>query len=188
MATASVVNVSRLDLTFTHTHTKNVDMKNTPCSRSGRHGLFMDIENVAGAPLPASLRIEAVKEELRSHFEDFDSAPLVVACNHKAMKTVAFHFASALLRQRSGRDGADDALLEEMADLRVMARYDLITLCSGDGKFTAAVAQLGAMGIETTVVAIEGHLSKALAMAAHHVVLLKPLDEEPGAGELQAAA
>ena len=47
---------------------------------------------------------------------------------------------------------------------------------------------LQAMGIETTVAAIEGHLSKALAMAAHHVVLLKPLDDEPGAGELQVAA
>ena len=150
-------------------------MKKTGCIRGGRHGLFMDIENVAGAPLPSLGRIEEVKQELRGIVEDFDTAHLVVASNHRAMKVVAFQFADALLRQRSGPDGADDALLEEMADLRVMARYDRITLCSGDGKFAEAIALLGGMGIETTVISIEGHLSRRLAMAAHHVRLMAPL-------------
>ena len=137
--------------------------------------MFMDIENVAGEALPSPWRLEKVKRELRTIVEDFDSAPQVVASNHRAMKTIAFHFPDALLRQRSGPDGADDALLEEMADLRVMARYDRITLCSGDGKFAEAIAQLGGMGIETTVVSVEGRLSKRLAIAAHHVRLMAPL-------------
>ena len=54
-------------------------------------------------------------------------------------------------------------------------RYDRITLCSGDGKFAEAIAQLGGMGIETTVVSVEGRLSKRLAIAAHHVRLMAPL-------------
>lgn len=92
--------------------------------------------------------------------------------SHRAARTVAFAFGGALRRWRSGPDGADLALLEEMRDLRIMRRFDRVTLFSGDGIFANALAALAGAGIETTVVSWDSLLSPRLRLAARHVVTL----------------
>jgi len=151
-----------------------VDMRNESTNQCARTVIFVDIENMAGEPLPTCDQVKEVIAQLESVIQGFATSQVIVAASHKAMKTVAFEFSTAVRRQRSGPDGADDALLEEMSDLRVMLRYDRIVVCSGDGKFAEAVAWLGGLGLETTVVSLPGHLSKKLQLAAHHVVLLAP--------------
>lgn len=55
-----------------------------------------------------------------------------------------------------------------------MERYDRVTLCSGDGIFASYVAEFAEAGIDTTVVALSGHLSRRLKLAARNVVELQP--------------
>ena len=143
-----------------------------------RHLVLLDVENLSGAPCPTEGQLARVKADLRSVIADFDDTPCVVACNHRAAKVVSFAFPNALRRWKSGVDGADLALVYEMEDLRVMTRYQRVTLCSGDGIFAEPVATLGRAGIDTTVVSLDGHLAKRLALAARNVVTLSEVGLE----------
>jgi hypothetical protein len=146
-----------------------------------RHFVLIDVENVAGLACPTYLDLANLHAQLHAVLPDLDEAFRVVACNHRAAKTVAFEFPGARQRWRSGRDGADFALLEEMKDQRVMRRFGRVTVCSGDWRFSKSLAELAVLGLETTVVALEGHLSKRLSLAAQQVVIL------PGTDALGAA-
>ena len=90
---------------------------------------------------------------------------------------------SSVRRWRSGVDGADLALLEEMSDLRVMQRYGRVTVCSGDGIFADSLAALAEAGVETTVVSRAEALSARLELSAHVVVAL----EDDGTTAMTAA-
>lgn len=137
-----------------------------------RHLVLVDIENLVGTASPSPRDLDVAESRLREVICGFDQAQCVVACSHQAAKTAAFAFPGARRRWRSGPDGADRALIEELSDLRVMKRYRRVTLCSGDGIFAESVAALGAAGIEVAVVSVSDRLARALAMAAHHAVRL----------------
>jgi hypothetical protein len=149
--------------------------------RTPRHAVFIDIENLAGAPCPTHLDVASVESKVRELIPDLDRTRCVVACSHRAARTVAFAFPSALRRWRSGPNGADQALIDEMSDLRVMRRFDRVTLFSGDGIFADSLAMLAAAGISTTVVSWDRQLSRSLRFAAAHVVALS--EDEATFGE-----
>ena len=138
-------------------------------------------ENLAGTPCPGHLDVAFAESVVRKLVPDLDEVHCVVACSHRAARTVAFAFPGALRRWRSGPDGADLALLEEMSDLRVMGRFDRVTLFSGDGIFACSMAALAKEGIETTVVSWHSQLSPRLRLAAQRVVTL--VDPETTFGE-----
>lgn len=91
---------------------------------------------------------------------------------------MSFEFPSALRLWRSGPDGADLALIDQMLDLRVMRRFGRVTLCSGDGIFADSVAALASAGIHTTVVSWADRLSRRLHLAAHRIVMLANPSQE----------
>jgi hypothetical protein len=142
-----------------------------------RQLILIDIENLTGTPSPTHGDLAFAELKLREVIRDFDGAQCVVASSHRAARTVAFYFPGARRRWRSGPDGADLALLDEMSDLRIMKRFGRLTLVSGDWIFAETVAALGAAGIETTVVSREHSLSRQLRMAARYVTTLP--DSEP---------
>jgi hypothetical protein len=138
----------------------------------GRHLILVDIENLTGSPSPTTAEVESAIAELRSAIPSYDDDQRIVACSHHAAATVAFAFLGARHLWRSGRDGADTALLEVLEHERVADRYDRLTICSGDGIFTDTVAWLACRGVDVTVVSRAGHLSARLQLAARWVSLL----------------
>lgn len=153
-----------------------------------RHLVLVDIENIAGNPCPTDLDLAVVQYELRKAIPDLDRAPCFVACSHRAAKTVAFAFPGGRRRWRSGPDGADLALIEEMRDLRVMVQFSRVTLCSGDGIFAESLTALAAIGIETTVVSTADRLSRRLRLAAHQIVILPGSGTTPSITALKEAS
>jgi hypothetical protein len=139
---------------------------------NGRHLVLIDIENLAGTPSPTNQDLEIVKAAFMTVLPDFDTAQRIVACSHHAAATVAFAFPRARHLWRSGRDGADLALLDVLENERVGQRFGRVTLCSGDRIFAASAARLAGAGVDVTVVALKGHLSARLALAARNVVQL----------------
>jgi hypothetical protein len=137
-----------------------------------RHLVLLDIENVVGGPRPTAVEVSHAHCELRKVIPDIDAVQLIVACSHKVAAAAAFEFPSALRLWRSGPDGADLALIDQMGDLRVMRRFGSVTLCSGDGIFAESLAALAATGIKTTVVSSANRLSRRLRLAAQQVVTL----------------
>jgi hypothetical protein len=153
-----------------------------------RHLVLIDVENLAGTPSPTSVELAWVEQQLQKAIADLEAAQHVVACSHRAARTVAFAFPRALRRWRSGVDGADLALLEEMSDLRVMQRYGRVTVCSGDGIFAESLAALAEAGVETTVVSRANALSGRLKLSAHHVVTLTDNGSATATGEFGEAS
>ena len=144
-------------------------MTNT-APKTNRHLVLIDIENFLGTPSPTSADVELAQSFLAAELSLCGDEQIVVACSHHAAPEVAFGWVGPCRRKwRSGIDGADLALLEVLATEPVVGRFDELTVVSGDGIFTDAVAALSASGIKTHVVSLPGHLSRRLRLACRHV-------------------
>ncbi len=138
---------------------------------------------MAATPSPTRRDVEMVKAAVMTDLPDFGTAQRIVACSHHAARAVAFSFPGARHLWRSGRNGADLALLDVLENEHVDQRYGRATICSGDGIFTASAARLARADVNVTVIALSGHLAARLELAARNVVQLTlPLRESaPGA-------
>jgi hypothetical protein len=146
-------------------------------TKDKRHLVLVDIENLATTPSPTRDEVRAIAEALRDLVPAFDRAQRIVACSHHAAAAVAFNFPPARHLWRSGRDGADLALLSVLDNERVDDRFGHVTICSGDGIFAASAARLGGAGVDVTVVSLRGHLAARLELAARYVCFLSPFAE-----------
>lgn len=150
-------------------------MTNTrSANKEGRHLVLIDIENLVATPSPTREAVEVAICALREVVPGFDDAQRIVACSHHAAPTVAFAFPTARHLWRSGRDGADLALLRVLENERVDERFERVTICSGDGIFAESAAWLAKADVEVTVVSLAGHLAARLELAARHVSPLPP--------------
>jgi len=140
--------------------------------KAGRQLILIDIENLTGTPSPTSEEVQTAKAALRQVVPGFDDAQHIIACSHHAAPTVAFAFRSARHLWRSGRDGADLALLDVLENERVDERFERVTLCSGDGIFAASAAWLAEAQVDVRVVSLPGHLATRLQLAARYVTHL----------------
>lgn len=144
--------------------------------RRHQHLVVVDIENIAGTPTPTTEEVETAIQRLRDAIPGFQSAQRVWACSHRAARTVGFAVPTDRQLWRSGIDGADMALLEVIDTEQVEQRYEQVTVCSGDGIFADSVARLTTHGVTVNVVALRGHTSAKLRLAAHQVTYLRQAD------------
>ena len=126
---------------------------------------LIDIENLTGSPSPSTAEVgwyhiayEAMHVGPKDH--------MVVAYSHHAAPSVRWGWPRGRHLWRSGKDGADLALLEVITQERVEERFKSVVLASGDGIFADAVARLGAQGVDVTVVSRPESLSQSLMLAA----------------------
>jgi hypothetical protein len=132
----------------------------------------VDIENLAGAPVPSLVQVVEVQGRYLARL-DFGSDDLVVmAASHLGLLNVALGWPHARYRVRSGRDGADMELLDVLLHEDVAARFTHVVIGSGDGVFGPTAANLSERGVWVTVVSRKGSLSPSLAQAAGNVVYL----------------
>lgn len=136
---------------------------------------MIDIENLAASPSPTVEEVQAVKAALGQVVPGFDQVQRIVACSHHAAPAVAFEFPGTRHLWKSGRDGADLALLDVLENERVDERYGRITICSGDGIFADAAAWLASRGLDVTVVSHRSHLAARLELAARDIRYLAPV-------------
>ncbi|WP_421735703.1 NYN domain-containing protein [Cellulomonas sp.] len=149
----------------------------SPFPPAGPRTLFIyDIENVigAGAHITAA-QVGRAQARLNAAVPVRPGDHTVIACNGANAAAVHLSWAgSADRRVRSGRDGADAALLEAIDDAKwVAARYKRVVIATGDGGFAEAVASLKAAGCTVVVIAPDVGLSKRMRLAAGpHLVQL----------------
>ena len=137
----------------------------------GRTLVLVDIENLVGDPLPSSESCDRVRLLLH-RICNGAPFPVVAACSHLAAKSAAFSWHEARWKFRSGKDGADLALIEELVPNFVANRFDHLILGSGDGIFTEHVNDLIAAGVAVTVVSRKAALSQKLKQAATSWILI----------------
>lgn len=139
--------------------------------RPGRTMALLDMENLVGEPLPSAEACDRVQLFVRSIW-DGAQFPVVAACSHLAAKTAAFSWPEARWKFRSGKDGADFALIEELTPGYVARRFTHIILGSGDGIFSEHVDALVAVGVAVTVLSRKAALSNKLQQAATNWILI----------------
>jgi hypothetical protein len=136
-----------------------------------RRLVLIDVENVVGGLVCdercADCARAAIARAIGSRADD----QVVVATCHRGYPYVAWSWPTARRLVRSGRDGADLALLDVLAE-DVAERFAHVVLVSGDGIFTDAVTALGRAGVDVTVVSRRGRLSNRLRLAAARVAYL----------------
>ncbi len=139
----------------------------------GRRLVVVDLENLAGGPCHTEDCAVWVRRRLADAGVLRAGDQVTVAVDESALPSVAWAWRGSVCRWGHGKDGADLALVSELAD-RVHERFDEVVVASGDGIFTDTVARLVDEGVRVTVAAHGTGLSGRLARAASDVVLLSP--------------
>jgi hypothetical protein len=151
-------------------------------NRAGRKLVLVDIENLVASPSPTTEQVGEAVDNLSGVISGFDHALRYVACSHRAARVVAFAVPFGRCLWQSGPNGADLALLDILDNGVVDERFECVTVCSGDGIFAEAVSRLAGKGVDVTVVALQGHLSRRLNLAARRVVYVPPVTPAAPAG------
>lgn len=101
-----------------------------------------------------------------------DGEQVVIGTSHVGLFNAKAAWPCALIRFRSGEDGADLELLDVLATEDLAERFDEVVVVSGDGIFADVVAGLGGDGVQVTVASWASSLSARLRLAAGRTLLL----------------
>jgi len=138
----------------------------------GRHLVLVDIENILGMQRVSTTAVSWARVTLRRLLVLGDLDLIVIGASHSGNAVAAgLAWPETRLVLKPGPNGADLGLLEAMAE-DVPGRFTGLTLVSGDGIFTDAVAALAGCGVPTTVIARVGSLSKRLQLAATNITCI----------------
>lgn len=148
----------------------------SPLSR-GRQIVLVDIENLAGGACLTAAAVRSAKEGLVATGQIGAKDHVVIGTSHVGLVQVGRTWDGVRYVVRSGRDGADLALLDVMAE-DLAHRFESVVLASGDGIFTDAVAALAAASVPTVVIGRRGHIARSLQLVAARVIYIDS-DHEP---------
>ncbi len=140
-----------------------------PSGGASRAVVLVDIENLLGDD-PRAATSHAIRAALEGLVEQARIRPgdlVYVTCNPALAPLVAEHIGGWHLQVRTGRDGADLALLDLVADRDWLTRSaDRLVVASGDGAFTDLVQRCNHDGLPTVVVANARSTARSLRLNA----------------------
>ena len=132
----------------------------------------VDIENLAGAAVPSLNLVSEVQVRYLACLGFGAEDQVVLAASHLALVNAGLGWPHARYRVRSGKDGADLALIDVLEHENIAARFGHVVIGSGDGMFGRAAASLADSGVRITVVSRRNSLAYSLARVARDVVYL----------------
>ena len=135
---------------------------------------LIDLENLLESPIFSELEALVAFEAFKAVADAAEGDHLVVATSHHGAEAAWFGCPGARRLVRSGRDGADLALVDVIELENLAGRYDRVVIGSGDGIFAFPAASLQQSGCEVTVVSRVGTLSTKLLLAVTDVRYLEP--------------
>jgi len=132
----------------------------------------VDIENLVGASVPTLDRVSEVQGQYLACLRFGADDQVVLAASHLGLLNAGLGWPHARYEVRSGKDGADLALIDVLEHENVAARFSHVVIGSGDGLFGDAAGHLADRGVHITVVSRRGSLARDLARIARDVVYL----------------
>lgn len=142
----------------------------------GRQLVLVDIENLAGGACLSAGTVQSAKAALVATRQIRAADHVVIGTSHIGLVPVGSVWSGVRYVVRSGRDGADLALLDVMAE-DVANRFESVVLASGDGIFADEVAALAAAGVPTVVIGRRGHTARSLHLVAAQVIYIDSAPE-----------
>lgn len=132
---------------------------------------LVDLENLAATPWMSEQVAQRAAAWYLAAAEYTEGDLVVVATSHRNGFAASMAFPGATVRCRSGRNGADLALLDAYDEFNP-GRFSRLVVGSGDGIFTGLVAAARRTGLDVTVVTRRRAGSATLRAAASSVALL----------------
>lgn len=133
----------------------------------------IDAENLSGSPLVSEQRLAAVRAYYLQAVSVGPFDQTIVATSHFNALPVGSAWPEGKYYWRSGKDGADLALIDAVKEQILQSKFDHVVIASGDGIFGELVWWLTQRGIQVTVVGIPGAIASVLRLVADRVVVLK---------------
>lgn len=137
---------------------------------------FLDIENLCGTN---DLNTKLVTTTFLDYLKVTSAAEtdlFTVTSSHHNYKTVAFALKAIrslhLPLPRSGPDGADLVLIDEIGAARLRKDFDRVCIGSGDHIFAFPLSRLSNRGFQTTAVSRRDSCSTHVTRAADDVIFL----------------
>ncbi|WP_406357313.1 hypothetical protein OHB56_33120 [Streptomyces sp. NBC_01635] len=129
---------------------------------------LIDIENMACSCDLTVSRVAQICARIRAAIEPVPGDHTVIAASHYNASAAFFGWKGGVQRlARSGKDGADAALLEVVEDTAwTAARYARVVIASGDHAFAYAVAGLKVAGCEVIVIPPDTGFSPQMRLVA----------------------
>lgn len=162
-----------------------VPNRRTPRARhvpAGRTLHLVDIENLVGESVADFHAIDIVSAEYRRAAALARGDHVIVGAGQRLAVTAGWAWPGAYLTVGWGVDGADKALLAEVANREwVASHFDRVVLGSGDNIFAEALKSFRALGISTGIVASADSISWALQRQADFVRTIDRTRDAQGA-------
>lgn len=131
---------------------------------------LIDVENLAGGP--DGSRYRSIGDSYRQILRPRSSDLLTVGCDASGCFEASGAFPGCRLVVGRGQNGADYSLTESV-DLKVLRRFGVVVIASGDHHFTLFASMAKQMGLTVVVVAMApGYLSMALSRLADSILYL----------------
>lgn len=145
--------------------------------RAGRTLFLLDFENLMGGLRAGMAALRQVVSYFRDAVPGEEGDHYIIGVNPRFGVIAKACWPSAKLVTRSGPDGADIALIEQVKNVRfIAARYDRIVIGSGDGVFVHVARAYRYYGLKVEVASRRRSLSREL-MAVASTVYFLPLPE-----------
>lgn len=135
----------------------------------GRTLHLIDLENLIGDPMADVVHIRWALGHWPELFRVAPGDLVVIAANPVMAWEAKQTWPGALVRSRTGEDGADHALLEACEPTWVVGRFARVVVGSGDHIFAARARELSAAGIVVVCVSRPDSLSVDLRRAVSMV-------------------
>jgi hypothetical protein len=139
--------------------------------------VLVDVENLCGGGSFVAAQVAGMRATVTDAVGPGPVQVVVAASSGAGAVEAGIGWPGSRLVWRPGRDGADLALADVALNEDVVARFDRVVICSGDGLFAVVANYLARHGLHVRVIARAGHVSRQLARVAAEVHLL---DEEMG--------
>jgi hypothetical protein len=143
----------------------------------GRSLHLIDVENLLGGTAFTEADVAAVRLAYTAVAGVVEGDFEIVGSSHFTAPAVWFGWGNARRVVRSGRDGADLALIEILETENVSARFGRVVIASGDQIFAEHAARLHRQGVRVTVVTRRDSLSSQLKLATRDQRFLDPEPE-----------
>ena len=130
---------------------------------------LVDLENLAGSPVVSIDNATEVAQLLQGVLPLGAADLQAVATAHISGFAAKAAFPGAAVRWRSGKDGADLALLDYAGELP-LSNFDELVVASADGIFAGLISKAKSVGLAVTLVADPARASRHLLSLADAVI------------------
>lgn len=131
---------------------------------------LIDLENLVGTATVSESAARIASDLYRQTSQYSPGDLVVVASSHRNGFAARLAFPGSTVRWRSGRNGADLALLDAVSEFD-LDRFDRLVIGSGDGIFADLAHAARSGGIQVVVVSNRSALAGSLRSVAHVVEL-----------------